>query len=235
MTRHALKRAARAQDGFSLVELSIALLIIGLIVGGVLKGQELLESARLKSALTQVNEFRLATGVFMDKYNALPGDFDKASDYIASHLKNGNNDGVIEGPGLSSTGPGHEALSYWQHLSAANLLPTTGQLPSSGVATFGSGAPRAKIGGGFTIQYDHFGDAKHWYLLGQENGDRGNGALLTPQQAMSIDQKADSGRPKEGQIRAEEGVGAAPGSCVTPQGAYNGQTKDKACVLYFQM
>ena len=75
------------QEGFSLVELSIALLIIGLIVGGVLKGQELLESARLKSALSQVNEFRLATGVFMDKYNALPGDFDHASEYIAPTLK----------------------------------------------------------------------------------------------------------------------------------------------------
>lgn len=225
----------QGQEGFSLVELSIALLIIGLIVGGVLKGQELLESARLKSALSQVNEFRLATGVFMDKYNALPGDFDHASEYISPTLKNGNNDGIIEGPGLSSSGSGHEALSYWQHLAAANLLPLSGQTPSSGVATFGQGAPKAKIGGGFTIQYDPFGDGKHWYILGNQNGDKGNGILLTPAQAMSVDQKADSGIPKEGQIRAKEGVGAAANACVTPQGRYNGQTKEKACILYFQM
>ncbi|MCA0370333.1 MAG: hypothetical protein LCH26_04425 [Proteobacteria bacterium] len=230
-----LTRFFKETGAYSLVELSIALLIIGLIVGGVLKGQELLESARLKSVLAQVNEFRLATGIFMDKFGALPGDFDHASDAIASNLQDGNNNGIIEGPGLAASGAGHEATSYWQHLSAAGLLPLASQAGTgSGAITFGNGAPKAKIGGGFTIAYSPFGDGKHWFLLGAQNGDRGNGALLTPAQAMMLDKQADSGNPQEGHIRAAEGVGGH-GRCLTPQGAYNLTNKEKACILYFQM
>lgn len=230
-----LSRFLKETGGYSLVELSIALLIIGLIVGGVLKGQELLESARLKSVLTQVNEFRLATGVFMDKFGALPGDFDHASEALGATLQNGNNNGIIEGPGLSTSGPGHEATSFWQHLAAAGLLPLASPSSAqSGALSFGDGIPKAKIGGGFTIQYSPFGDGKHWFLLGAQNGDRGNGALLTPAQAMTLDKQADSGNPQEGHIRAAEGVGAQ-GRCLTPQGGYNLTNKEKACILYFQM
>lgn len=97
-----MRKRKITQAGFSLVELAIALMIIGLIVGGILKGQELLESARLKSVLTQVNEYRVAVTTFMDRYDALPGDFDQAAELIQDGLLDGNNNGIIEGPGLTT-------------------------------------------------------------------------------------------------------------------------------------
>lgn len=230
-----MQKRKTTQAGFSLVELAIALMIIGLIVGGILKGQELLESARLKSVLTQVNEYRVAVSTFIDRYDALPGDYDQAAELIQDGLLNGNNNGIIEGPGLLTQGKDHETASFWAHLAAANLLPSPGT--SSGTqAKFGAGAPKAKIGGGFTICYHPFEDMPgHWFVLGNENGDKGNAPGLTPLQAMSLDKKADNGLPTTGKIRAKDGAGVKPGSCVTPKGEYNTKNNEIACVIYFQM
>lgn len=231
------KTKINRQAGFSLVELAVVLIIIGLIVGGILKGQDLLESARLKSILTQANEYRLATATFMEKYGSLPGDYDKASEYIDGSLLNGNNDGRIEGPGLAVNpgGYNHEARSFWAHLAAANLITHPGQ-PHGGHAQFDKGVPSTKIGGGFTLRYQpHPEMVSHWFVIGAENGDTGDGPLLTPVQAMSIDVKADNGDPTRGQIQAKSGAGGNAGLCVKANGLYNTDNKDKACVLYIKL
>ena len=131
--------------GFSLVELAIVLVVLGLLIGGVLKGVELVESARLKSILTQVNEFRIAVSTFIDRYDALPGDYHEASQYIKGTLKDGNNSGFIEGPGLARDS---EACAFWMHLAEAQLIPLPGKIPAQGNARFGHGVPSAKLGGG---------------------------------------------------------------------------------------
>ena len=230
-----MRKHKTSQAGFSLVELAIALMIIGLIVGGILKGQELLESARLKSILTQINEYRVATSTFIDRYDALPGDFDQATELINEKLLNGNNNGVIDGPGLIAHSKDHEAASFWAHLAAANLIPNPGTSTGNYVK-FGAGAPKAKIGGGFTICYHPYEDMPgHWFLLGNENGEKGDAPGLTPLQAMSLDKKADDGNPTTGKIRAKDGAGTKKGSCVTLKGEYNTKNNEKACVVYFQM
>ena len=222
------------EPGFSLIEMSIVLLIIGLIVGGILKGQDLLESARLKSIISQINEFRLAANVFYDKYDALPGDFAEAQESIHHTLRNGNNNGKIEGRGLNAQGEGHEALSFWTHLALAGLIADPGPIPASGLARFGEGAPASKMGGGFTIQFTPDPSLEgHWFVLGQENGDKGDAALLTPQQAYTLDRKMDNGHPLQGKVQARDGADQSPGSCVS-HGRYNLQNKKPACVLYIQ-
>ncbi len=231
MTPHA-NRSAANDAGFSLVELAIVLLVIGLIMGGILKGQELLESARLKSLLTQVNEYRVATSVFLERYGSLPGDYDKAKEHILDTLKNGNGDGIILGDGLATN---DEALSFWSHLAAANLIASPGNLPTGGSATFGKGAPVTKMGGGFTIQYNVFGENKHWFVIGKENGNKGDGALLTPLQALSLDQKIDSGNPTMGHVRARDGANTTGGNKCIKDGMYNTAIKTPACVMYFMM
>lgn len=192
-------------SGFSLVEISIALLIMGIIIGGILKGQDLLESARLKSLTTQVNEYRVAVTLFQDRYGALPGDYAHASSYIEGTLKDGNGDGRIEGSGLASSGAGHEAFSFWAHLSAAELITASGGRGREKGAHSGYGAPKAKIGGIFTVQYNVFGEGHHWFVLGEAVGNSGQGAGLTPLQAMSLDQKgiaATRGKEKSEQKTA---------------------------------
>ena len=155
---------------------------------------------------------------------------------IHEGLQDGNGDGVIQGPGLSvSNGEDHESLSFWAHLAGAGLMPSPGDAPNSGNATFGKGAPKARIGGGFTVVYNpHPSMPGHWFVLGTENGASGDGGLLTPLQAMGLNQKADDGNPMTGRIRSMDGANAEAHSCVDSSGIYATGDK-KACVLYFQM
>lgn len=221
------------QAGFSLIELAIALVIIGLIVGGILlKGGDLIDSARLKTVLSQVNEIRMAVTTFQDRYNALPGDYDQAKAHINNQLADGGNDGIINGDGLKSDA---EAFLFWSHLAAAQLIPDPGK-PQDNTPDFGHGAPAAKIGGGFTIEYIDQGDMQgHWIVLGKKNGAKGKGALLTPLQAMHLDQKADDGNPSTGRIRAANGEGTDDKCLTDDTKQYNAALKKPACIVYFQL
>lgn len=213
-------------SGFSLVELAIVLIVMGLIIGGVLKGRELIESAKLKAVMAQVNEYRVATGTFMDMFDALPGDYSAAAEHIDSKLNNGNGNGVIDGSGLDKSS---EAGQFWQHLAASGLISNSG--PAEGANLhFDRGAPSSKIGGGFTIRHE---EGKHWFVLGAENGQNGDGALLTPAQAFSLDKKIDNGIPTSGKVMSFDGTDVAAGSCVTPDGKYNMKNKAPACAMKF--
>lgn len=220
------------QAGFSIIELAVVLLIMGLLIGGILKGRELIESARLKRIISQINEYRVAVNAFIDKYDALPGDFNKASTLIKAGLRDGNSNGVIEGAGLAA---GSEALNFWAHLAEAGLMATPGLASEQNAGEFGKGAPESPIGGGFTIENNPKDLGGLWLILGKKRGDHGDGGLLTPAQAMGLDKKVDNGYPSSGRVRAFEGSDAAANSCVTEAGAYNLANKGPTCVLYIQL
>jgi prepilin-type N-terminal cleavage/methylation domain-containing protein len=225
------KTTQKNQAGFSLIELAIVLIIMGLLIGGILKGRELIESARFKRVVSQLTEYRLATSSFIDRYEALPGDFSKASDFINPQLKNGNGNSLIEGGGLQSGG---EALAFWSHLAASGFIGAPGPEGQYLIGEFGKGAPATSIGGGFTIENSPHGLIGLWFILGTKNGDHGDGALLTTTQAMSLDKKLDNGYPTSGRVRAIDGSNVAPHSCVTQDGNYNLSNKDLACAMLFQ-
>ena len=69
----------RTNSGFTLIELSIVLVIIGLIVGGVLVGQELIRAAGIRATISQVEQYQTAANTFFDKFGALPGDITPAA------------------------------------------------------------------------------------------------------------------------------------------------------------
>ncbi len=111
------------QGGFTLVEIAIVLVIIGLLLGGVLKGQELINSAKVKNL---ANDFRtIPTMVFayQDKFRALPGDDRAASAHVAGVplATNGNGDGRIDGAWNAPTPCATESCNFWQHVRLANL------------------------------------------------------------------------------------------------------------------
>ena len=110
------------QSGFTLVEIAIVLVIIGLLLGGILKGQELINSAKVKNL---ANDFRVIPTyiyAYQDKFKALPGD-DPAAD---THLPGGglsdkgNGNGVIDGAWNSQTAT-DESFMFWRHVRLANL------------------------------------------------------------------------------------------------------------------
>ncbi len=123
------------QQGFTLIELSIVLVIIGLIVGGILVGQTLVHSAAQRSVVTQIERFNTAVNTFRVKYNALPGDMtsDIALQFgFATRTGNtgqGDGDGLIESGTFSSTTKMFgETAMFWSDLATASLIP--GSFPS---------------------------------------------------------------------------------------------------------
>ena len=160
MYRHTLTPPP-LKSAFSLVELSIVLVILGLLVGGVLSGQALIRAAELRSITTDYQRYLAATLSFRDKYFALPGDMANATQFWGANPScsgqgglpysattqtltcNGNGDGHI-GQACSGLQYAHEVWHFWQHLSDAGLIE--GQY--SGAC--GAASP-GNCGSGFTV------------------------------------------------------------------------------------
>lgn len=163
--------------GFTLVELAVVLTIIALLIGGVLKGQEMIEDARVVSTVAQVYSYEGATATFKKVYSELPGDMPEASDRLSNcpgcdpAVAASAGDGWIgptdtvftSGSGNSSSlawtwqgysegsGVKSENRLYWPHLYAAGLITGITTTDISEPASFGSTLPAARIGGGFLI------------------------------------------------------------------------------------
>ncbi len=115
----------RRQKGFTLVEIAIVLVIIGLLLGGVLKGQELINSAKVKNMANDFRNVPLYIYGYQDRFKALPGDDIKANtnlpkDSAGVDAKEGDGDGKIGGI-WSSTTPSDESARFWQHVRLAGL------------------------------------------------------------------------------------------------------------------
>ena len=107
------------QSGFTLVEIAIVLVIIGLILGGVLKGQSLIDNAKYKNFVKQVDSIRAAVLTFQDQYGGLPGDLLNTSALNAA-AQAGSGNGLIAGRDCSVAG--EESCLVWSHLRYAGLI-----------------------------------------------------------------------------------------------------------------
>lgn len=115
----------KKQAGFTLVEIAIVLVIIGLLIGGVLKGQEIITNAKVKNLENDFNGIKAAIYSYQDRYRALPGDDNNADRFadiaVCTTSLCGDGDGVITGTFDSSTG-NPESLLFWMHLREAGFV-----------------------------------------------------------------------------------------------------------------
>lgn len=145
------------QQGFTLVEIAIVLVIIGLLLGGVLKGQELINGAKVKNLINDFKSAPLFIYGYQDKYKALPGDDINAATHLGSAATTASvtllaptvatqGNGRIEGNYNSTTGT-DESVAFWQQIRLANLVAG-----SSSFATPATDMPTNADGGRIGIQ-----------------------------------------------------------------------------------
>jgi prepilin-type N-terminal cleavage/methylation domain-containing protein len=151
----------RRQSGFTLIEIAIVLVIIGLLLGGILKGQELINSARVKNLAGDFRNVPVFIYGYQDKFKSLPGDDSAANTHVTgtNATTNGTTgNGVIEGNWYSTTTT-DESYLFWQHVRLAGLAPGptvvgAGYLPVNalgGQIGVQSAAPFANMNGTYFI------------------------------------------------------------------------------------
>lgn len=117
----------KRQGGFSLIEIAIVLVIIGLLIGGVLKGQSMVKNSKIKRIATDTQASQGAISAYMDSYWVQPGDDNNTVDHWGNTALGGNRDGFIDGS-LSSTqklannAATQETTLAWNHLVCENLI-----------------------------------------------------------------------------------------------------------------
>lgn len=125
------------QSGFTLVEIAIVLVIIGLILGGVLKGQVLIDNAKYKNFVKQIESYRAGVYTFQDTYRGLPGDLLNVS-ALDSAAVAGNGNGLIAGKFCNTAS--EESCTVWSHLRYAGIIsgdPTDVGATASPTHTYG--------------------------------------------------------------------------------------------------
>ena len=222
------------QKGFSLVELSIVLVILGLLTGGILAGQNLIHAAELRSVTSTLNRYESAIYTFRDKYFALPGDMRNATDFwgaatacpgtnsqpsTGTETCNGNGNGLIDQ--AEGTGLGDGWWRAWQHLANAGLVEGqfTGVRGTTDLSYHGEAGvnmPRLRLGQSNGIYLKNLGSVAvaNTTLF---PGDYGNvfdiyygasngvdSSNLLAEDVWHIDTKMDDGLPGTGAIRAGE-------------------------------
>lgn len=257
------QRMARSikQSGFSLVELSIVLVILGLLTGGILAGQSLIRASELRAVTTEYNRWIAATQTFRDKYFAVPGDFRDATKFwgistacagaSATGTCDGTGDGLFgNGGGASSVG---EMFMYWQQLALAGLVEGTytGISGTGGGphAVIGTNVPRSKIataGWSLASFVPAAGDVTNYFASDYGNvffygaataGNVTAAGALRPEEAWNIDTKLDDGKPSSGGVMTGKLGSVFLNSCSTTATASTAEyalTTTAACAIIFK-
>lgn len=202
-----LKR--KSEKGFTLVELAIVLVIIGIILAGIIKGQEMITNAKIKRTVAAQKEIAAAMYTYFDRFQFFPGDDrNAATRWAAAGLTAGDGNGLIA-TGVASTAPnfacaasGAEQCDLWAELRQAQII--TGA--TTGVTQFNN--PQHPYGGNIAVSYQTLGAAPN--ITSKNRVFLQN---IPAEVAQIIDQQNDDNSATTGQIRGSAAY--TPGTNVT--------------------
>src|SRR6267143_2750965 len=201
----------KRQQGFTLVEIAIVLVIIGLLLGGILKGQEMITQAKIKNVIADFSGVSAAYHGYQDRYRAIPGDDPNAAGRWTTTPAaiSGSGNGVVDGtynntcPAVSVSGT-PESCMWWDHLRRAGFVSGNGaQQPFNAV----TGQIGVQTGNGSAAP-----------VLGAASGVGGFSGLiicsanLPDKIAIAVDTQMDDGQRLSGTVRGQ--LQAAPNPAI---------------------
>lgn len=198
----------KRQTGFTLVEIAIVLVIVGLILGGVLKGQEMIANAKVRNVIDQSTGIQTAVFAFQDRYRGLPGDYSQATTNIPGVAGDGNGNGFIT--------TNAERGLFWQHLSTAGFI--TGNYN-------GAAAANNLTCNSVTCASNAFNGAMMFSWGAMASGETSNahelriGRSIPVDIVAEIDRKIDDGAPDTGSFQLDDQANA--GTCKSSATVYD--------------
>jgi prepilin-type N-terminal cleavage/methylation domain-containing protein len=202
----------KKEHGFTLIEIAIVLVIIGLLLGGVLKGQELITSARVRNLISQQDGVKAAFFGFLDRYRAYPGDYSQAQANIpgCGSCAQGNNNGQIRS--ILGGDVVDEQLAVWEHLSRAGFI--NGSYTYTAGAETTASAPTNPYGRYLQMIYDNVYDGTPTTRHNLKTGNEIPSDLLA-----EVDRKIDDGSATGGSFRFSAYPGQSSGGGTAPTGS----------------
>ncbi|HEX4844037.1 MAG TPA: prepilin-type N-terminal cleavage/methylation domain-containing protein [Limnobacter sp.] len=204
----------KSQSGFSLLELAIALAVLAILTGGVLKGRELLNSARVQSTITDLSALETAFAAFQSRYAALPGDFIAVQAAGLGNLA-GNGNGLIEGD---------EECQVFQHLQAAGFIQGSFRAETENTldCTRSQLMPN-QFGDEYRISHQYEGPSSLENTLAIRIGQS-----VPVAQLAELDRKLDDGNPLRGVLQ----VDSAETALCTVNNAWD-EADGQPCAAYY--